>query len=161
MLEATILPSWEAIIAGIFVHQSADIFWAVVFFGLLWGWTRRLSPLLILVVGIPWAIITAAIEYFLILPWLQPWLPMQVPYWTALSVHLTSSAAYPLFPLVRQWMIRHPLPGARFARWWALVLAVGLVGIGVLWAMGETGNEFKWPVSPVQAEVLMAAFCTT
>jgi hypothetical protein len=72
----SIEPTWEAIIAGISVHQSADILWAVVFFGLLWGWTRRLSPLLILVMGIPWAIITAAIEYFLILPWLQPWLPM-------------------------------------------------------------------------------------
>jgi uncharacterized protein (DUF305 family) len=67
-------------------------------------------------------------------------------------VHLTSAAVYPLFPLVRQWVVRHPLPGARFARWWALGLAVGLVGIGVLWAMGETGNEFKWPVTPVRAE---------
>jgi uncharacterized protein (DUF305 family) len=67
-------------------------------------------------------------------------------------VHLTSAAVYPLFPLVRQWVVRHPLPGARFARWWALGLAVGLVGIGVLWTMGETGNEFKWPVTPVRAE---------
>lgn len=143
-------PSWEAIGAGILVHQSADIFWAVVFFGVLWGWTHSLSPLLILAVGIPWAILSSAIEYFLVLPWLQPWLPMQVPYWTALAVHLTSSAVYPLFPLIRQWLIYQPVAGARFARWWALVLTIGLLGMGSLWTLGASGKEMRWPFATIQ-----------
>jgi uncharacterized protein (DUF305 family) len=54
----------------------------------------------LLFAGIPWAVGTSAIEYYLMLPWLQPLVPMQVPYWTALGVHLTSAAAYPVFPWV-------------------------------------------------------------
>jgi uncharacterized protein (DUF305 family) len=77
---------------------------------------------------------------------------MQVPYWTALAVHLASAAVYPLFVLARQWVVRRPLPGAQLARWWALALGVVLVSMGVLWGLGESGREFKWPFPSVQVE---------
>lgn len=93
-------PRWVNIAAGILVHQSADLFWALVFFGLGARWAQQRSPTALLMIGIPWAVGTAAVEYYLILPWLQPLVPMQVPYWTALAVHLTSAAAYPVFPWI-------------------------------------------------------------
>lgn len=100
-------PGWQQIAAGVFVHQSADLFWAVVFFGAAGRWTVRLTPLVLLIAAIPWAAGTSAIEYYVMLPWLQPLVPMQVPYWTALGVHLTSAAAYPAFP----WVHARVLPG--------------------------------------------------
>jgi uncharacterized protein (DUF305 family) len=91
-------PAWTNIAAGIVVHQSADLFWALLFFGLAGHWTAERSPGALLGLGIPWALGTSAIEYYLLLPWLQPLVPMQVPYWTALGVHVTSALAYPVFP---------------------------------------------------------------
>jgi uncharacterized protein (DUF305 family) len=101
-------PGWQQIAAGVFVHQSADLFWAVVLFGAAGRWTARLAPIVLLFAGIPWAVGTSAIEYYLMLPWLQPLVPMQVPYWTALGVHLTSAAAYPVFPWVLARVLASP-----------------------------------------------------
>lgn len=95
-------PGWREITAGIAVHQSADIFWATTLFGPWIGKLRRRRKAVFLATTVPWAVLTSAIEYYLILPWLQPVLRMQVPYWTALTVHLSSGAAYPLFFLMRE-----------------------------------------------------------
>jgi uncharacterized protein (DUF305 family) len=105
-------PGWQQIAAGVLVHQSADLFWAVIFFGAAGRWTARLPPIVLLFAGIPWAVGTSAIEYYLMLPWLQPLVPMQVPYWTALGVHLTSAAAYPAFPWVHARVLRITAPAA-------------------------------------------------
>lgn len=116
-------PGWINIAAGIVVHQSADLFWALVFFGVAGRWTAWLSPKRLFAFGIPWAIATSAVEYYLLLPWLQPLVPMQVPYWTALGVHLTSVFAYPVFPWVHSQVIRTDLPHSRAARQWMYALA--------------------------------------
>jgi hypothetical protein len=73
-------PQWSNIAAGVFVHQSADLAWAVVFFALGRHWTWNLAPGLLLTLAMPWAALTAAIEYYVILPWLQPLVVMQVPF---------------------------------------------------------------------------------
>jgi uncharacterized protein (DUF305 family) len=124
----------------------------LVFFGFMWSWTRRLSPWHILLVGIPWAVLTSAIEYYLTLPWLQPWLMMQVPYWTALSVHLASAAVYPLLPLLRQGRGDPHPQRLRLSRWWGVGLMLALMGMGGLWALGESGHEVQWPFSSVQTD---------
>lgn len=90
--------------------------------------------------GIPWAIATSAIEYYLILPWLQPLVPMQVPYWTALGVHLTSSVAYPIFPLIHANVLRRPTSHAGSARRWAYGLAVAVV----IFAAIEAAVRLDW-----------------
>ena len=72
-------PGGREVAAGILVHQSADIFWAVLFFGLGLRWTLRMRPITVLTLAPFWAAATAAAEYWLLLPWLQPLLRMQTP----------------------------------------------------------------------------------
>src|SRR5215213_11935941 len=74
-------PSWPVIAAGILFHQSADFFWAVVFFGLLSRWTAGLGPWTIALVGVPWAILTSSLEYFVVVPFWQPIFTLNQPYW--------------------------------------------------------------------------------
>ena len=90
-------PGPVGVSAGILAHQLADFFWAVVFFGTIVPRVpRRRRTAFLLATAALWAAATAAIEYYLALPWVQPILRMQVPYWTAMGVHLSSAAAYPL-----------------------------------------------------------------
>lgn len=138
-------PTWYAILGGLVVHQSADMAWALVFFGLLGRWTRGLSPTTILLLGMPWAVLTSAIEYWGTLPWLQPIVPMQVPYWTALTVHLTSGFAYPVFPWVRSLIVTEGVPYMRFGRNWAGVLLALVAVSGIFFGLGKGGHEPRWP----------------
>lgn len=73
-------PGIREIAAGVLVHQSADLAWAIAFFALGRRWTLALSPQSLLIAALPWAVVTSAIEYYLLLPRLQPFVPMQVPY---------------------------------------------------------------------------------
>lgn len=137
-------PGWEIIMTGVFMHQSADMLWAFAFFGLFWFFTRNLTPLQILLVSIPWAVITAAIEYYTVLNWLQPLGSM--PFWTAILVHLVSSSVYPVFPLIRKLMGHANLKYVNFAEEWSIVICVGMLAFGMLWAVGNykfiVNNQF-------------------
>lgn len=93
----------------------------------------------------PWALATAAVEYFLVLPWLQPLVRMQVPYWTASMVHLTSGAAYPLLPWIREGLTGRAEDGAEGARRAALGLAGGTAALGAVALLGKRGIEPRWP----------------
>jgi hypothetical protein len=129
-------PSWPEATAGVAVHQGADIFWALLFWGAAARWTWRLPPAGLLAIAPFWAIATSAAEYYSILPWLQPLLIMQTPYWIALGVHMASAAAYPLFYWVRKWVLPYYPPNyAGFGRRIGVVLAsvlVSLVSVEVL-----------------------------
>ena len=85
-------PTAGEVAAGVAVHGLADFFWALVFFGVLGPRARRLGPPGLLAV----ALATAAVEYYAVPPWLQPWLAMQTPYRVAAMVHTASALAYPL-----------------------------------------------------------------
>jgi hypothetical protein len=94
-------PSWPVIVAGILFHQWADFTWAVVFFGLFGRWTARLSSQTILLVALPWALFTSAAEWFFLVPLIpfwQPILTLNQPYWIGFLVHAVSASMYPLFP---------------------------------------------------------------
>ena len=109
------------IAGGVLVHQGADLSWAVVFFALGRYWTWSLTAPVLLVLSLPWAAITAAIEYYVILPRLQPLVPMQVPFWTALGVHLTSGLLYPFFPQIRATVTRQSVRwSGSYAAWRSL-----------------------------------------
>ncbi len=144
--------TWYAIVAGLITHQTADLAWALVFFGLLAPWTRNLSPLAILVLSVPWAIHTSAIEYWGILPWKQPVVPMQVPYWTALTVHLSSGLMYPAFHWIRDLLTGNSKNYERFSRNWALALIAGLGLLGASFIMEQSGLEPKWPYITEEAQ---------
>ncbi|MCZ7572536.1 MAG: DUF305 domain-containing protein [Ardenticatenaceae bacterium] len=144
-------PGWGEVVAGVLVHQSADLAWALVFFGLGARWSRRLRPPALLALSAPWALITSAIEYYLILPWLQPILPMQVPYWTALTVHLASGTVYPLYPWIRERASGQEQTDKTFVRCWAAVLAGGLGLLAGLTALVRAGYGPPWPFAAKQA----------
>src|SRR3954465_15682777 len=61
-------PAWSSIAIGIGFHQWADLSWALVFFGLLGRWTSRLSPGAIAMIALPWAGLTSALEWLLLVP---------------------------------------------------------------------------------------------
>ncbi|MBY0507738.1 MAG: DUF305 domain-containing protein [Bryobacteraceae bacterium] len=138
-------PEWPGVLAGIVVHQSADIFWAVVFWGLLAQFTWSLRPRTVLALALPWALATVAIEYFVFLPLNQPLLPMQTPFWTAAGVHISSAAAYPVFYWIRK-LITGIEEHVRFARRAALALGGLLVLTAGVEALCERHMEPYWPL---------------
>jgi len=147
----TVEPTMRAMGAGLLVHQSADIFWAAV-------WGRIAAPLgrarqpATVAAWLPWSIATAAVEYYLILPWLQPLVRMEVPFWTAATVHLSSGAAYPLYPEVRKALYETEEEGVEFGRAAAFALGAGVALLAVAAARGRRGKEPRWPFGSSDAQ---------
>jgi hypothetical protein len=133
-------PTAGEVAAGLAVHVFADFFWALVFFGVLGPWTRRLGPLGLLAGALPWALATAAVEYYAVLPWLA----MQTPYWVAAMVHTASALAYPL----AFWLAGSLLGDRRwsgFGRGHAVVLGLAITLVGALAALGAARQEPALP----------------
>jgi len=117
-------PSAMAVAIGIAFHQWADFSWALVFFGVFGRWTENLHPAALAGLAIPWAILTSAMEWFVLVPLFPFWQPiftLQQPYWIGFLVHLSSAAMYPLFAWLR-WPIGHApsTDTVGFARRWTL-----------------------------------------
>jgi uncharacterized protein (DUF305 family) len=138
-------PSWPAILTGILVHQSADLWWAVVFFGFLGRWTAGLRPWTILLLAAPWAVLTSAFEWTFLVPLVPFWWPLftlEQPYWLGLVVHLMSSSLYPLFPWLRSRVARQtPLPWQRFTATWAGLALFGMLVLAVAALFGARDRE--------------------
>jgi uncharacterized protein (DUF305 family) len=140
-------PSWSAIAIGIAFHQWADFSWALVFFGVLGRWTWRLSPGAIASIAIPWAVLTSALEWFVLVPlfpFAQPIFTLQQPYWIGMLVHSSSAIVYPLF----FWLLRPEqceAPGTRtFLRIWIAGLVFALAALGCLAWASTLGFEIAW-----------------
>jgi uncharacterized protein (DUF305 family) len=141
-------PSWPVIAAGVLFHQWADFSWVIVFFGLLGRWTAHLKPGALLLIALPWAILTSASEWFFLVPLLPFWQPiftLDQPYWVGLLVHAASASMYPLFPWLRDWLAgRRPSPHRRFAAVWSSLAATGLLALGLLAYLGWQERELPW-----------------
>ena len=151
-------PQWWNIAAGVLVHQSADLAWAVVFFALGRHWTWYLTSRALLVVAMPWAALTAAIEYHAILPRLQPLVVVQVPFWTALGVHITSGLLYPFYPRIRA-------VAARQSAEWDVTSGVllgatgaGVAALTILELLGRADREPRWPLATDADRAYQAQF---
>ena len=70
---------------------------------------------------------------------------MQVPYWTALTVHLTSSLVYPVFPWVRSFFAPGSVPSAQFGRIWLMTLGALVAVFTIVYGLGNSGHEPTWP----------------
>jgi uncharacterized protein (DUF305 family) len=140
-------PTWSSIAIGIGFHQWADFSWALVFFGLLGRWTSRLTPGAIATIALPWAALTSALEWLLLVPvfpFAQPIFTLQQPYWIGLAVHSSSALVYPLFCRLR-WPDRRPgYPQDLFLESWTAGLAIALVLIGSAALAGARGYELPW-----------------
>ncbi|WGD48522.1 DUF305 domain-containing protein [Bradyrhizobium sp. CB1650] len=140
-------PSWSAILSGIAFHQSADFSWALVFFGVLGRWTAGLRPQTILLLALPWAVFSSAMEWFVLVPLFPFWQPLftlQQPYWIGLLVHSTSAVMYPLFARLRWAGSDAPEQDVRFTNAW---ITGGLVWIALLGMIALFGNhcyELPW-----------------
>jgi uncharacterized protein (DUF305 family) len=143
-------PEWWNIAAGIMVHQAADLSWAIVFFALGRYWTWNLTAPVLLVIALPWAAITAAIEYYVILPRLQPLVVMQVPFWTALGVHVTSGLLYPFYLQVRAFVVRQPIHWSGLTRVLSVALGAGIVVLSGLELLARANREPAWPLLSTQ-----------
>lgn len=98
-----------------------------------------------------WAVTTSALEYYVALPLVQPWLRMQTPYWIGLLVHLTSAAAYPLHFLLRspaEASERDRAAGVRTAA----LLGAALGAMAIPAALGARRRELPWPVDDRSAD---------
>lgn len=133
-------PGWRSTIAGTASHMAADVLWACVWFGLIQPRLRTDPRRSIPAAAFPWALGTAATEYYVFLPWLQPWLRMQVPFWTAAGVHVSSAVAYPL------WLLGSDDPDRRrFGRRAAVFLGVGMAALAGLTWSSRRGRDPRWP----------------
>jgi hypothetical protein len=62
--------------------------------------------------AVPWAILTSALEWFILVqlfPFWQPIFTLQQPYWIGFLVHLSSASMYPLFA----WLLAFRTQGIR------------------------------------------------
>jgi uncharacterized protein (DUF305 family) len=140
-------PGW-AIAIGILFHQWADFTWEVIFFGVLGRWTANKRPLAILALAVPWAVLTSALEWCLLVPvfpFRQPLFPLEQVYWLGLGVHLLSASMYPLFPYIRD-RVSGIRPSAQraFAGVWGAAAVIGLVTLAVIAWLGYNGHELHW-----------------
>jgi hypothetical protein len=63
---------------------SADFAWVLVFFGVLGRWTENLRPPVLLLLAAPWALLTSATEWLLLVPLFPFWQPiftLEQVYW--------------------------------------------------------------------------------
>ena len=141
-------PSFGAIAVGIAFHQWADISWALIFFGVLGRWTAMLGPVSLALAAVPWAILTSAFEWFLLVPLFPFWQPiftLQQPYWIGFLVHLSSASMYPLFV----WLRRSPsergvFEGRTFLRVWSVGAICGIVLLEAAVLFAAYDRELPW-----------------
>jgi uncharacterized protein (DUF305 family) len=138
-------PTVRAVVGGILFHQWADFSWAMVFFGLFGRWTASLGPRTILLLAMPWAVLTSALEWvFLVplIPFSQPIFTLVQVYWIGLLVHVASAAMYPLFPTIREWLSDEgEAVHRRFARKWVMAATGALLLLAILAGLGRLGYE--------------------
>jgi hypothetical protein len=82
-------PTVGVMAVGIAFHQWADFSWVLVFFGVFGKWTANLHPARLAGMAVPWAILTSALEWFVLVPLFPFWQPiftLQQPYWIGLLV---------------------------------------------------------------------------
>ncbi|MCA6125211.1 DUF305 domain-containing protein [Bradyrhizobium sp. WSM 1704] len=157
-------PSWGAILAGIAFHQWADLSWAVVFFGLLGRWTAYLTPIQILLAALPWAVLSSAMEWFVLVPlfpFFQPLFTLQQPYWIGLLVHASSAIMYPLFAWL--WWPASDVPArdARFARGYATAAVIAIIGLSAAALASAAGHELPWAGGDLDTDQLYIRHMTT
>jgi uncharacterized protein (DUF305 family) len=141
-------PPWWAVTVGIAFHQWADFTWEVIFFGLLGRWTAGLRPGWIALVALPWAVVTSALEWLLLVPvfpFRQPLFPLEQVYWLGLAVHLISASIYPLFPYIRDRIagVRSSLD-RRFALAWSCAALTILGALLLISVAGTRDHELPW-----------------
>jgi uncharacterized protein (DUF305 family) len=141
-------PSIGAIAVGIAFHQWADFSWALVFFGVLGKWTANRHPAWLAVDAVPWAILTSALEWFILVPLFPFWQPifsLQQPYWIGFLVHLSSACMYPLFAwLRRSASARKAFEGRTFLRVWSLGAICGILLLTAVAVFAAYDRELPW-----------------
>ncbi|MGY4497003.1 hypothetical protein ACVWYH_000930 [Bradyrhizobium sp. GM24.11] len=141
-------PTSAAVIVGIAFHQWADFSWALFFFGILGRWTAGLRSIALALVAFPWAVLTSAFEWLVLVPLLPFWQPiftLQQPYWIGFLVHLSSASMYPLYAWLRSPRIgRSATEQNGFLRVWVAGAATGLLVLSMLSAFTLAGRELPW-----------------
>src|SRR3954452_2163780 len=141
-------PTLGSILVGILFHQWADFSWALFFFGVLGKWTASLNPISLTVLAMPWAFMTSAIEWFVLVPLFPFWQPiftLQQPYWLGFLVHLSSASMYPLFAwLRRSTSQRTVFNGRTFLRAWSLGAICGIFLLAATALFAVYDRELPW-----------------
>ena len=141
-------PSIGAVAVGIAFHQWADFSWALVFFGVLGKWTANRHPAWLAVAAAPWAVLTSALEWFVLVPLLPFWQPiftLQQPYWIGFLVHLSSASMYPLFAWLRRSASeRKAFEGRLFLRVWSLGAIGGILLLGTVALLAAYDRQLPW-----------------
>jgi uncharacterized protein (DUF305 family) len=141
-------PSIGAVAIGIAFHQWADFSWALVFFGVLGKWTAERDPAWLALAAFPWAVLTSALEWLVLVPLFPFWQPiftLQQPYWIGFLVHLSSASMYPLFA----WLRRSPsqrttFEGRIFLSVWSLGAICGILLLAVAALFAAYDRELPW-----------------
>jgi uncharacterized membrane protein len=95
---------------------------------------------------VPWAFLTSALEWLLlvpILPFAQPIFTLQQPYWIGFLVHLASALVYPVFAVFRTWVTGRRSSSTGVVKVWSAGLATSLLLCALLALAGVTGHELR------------------
>jgi uncharacterized protein (DUF305 family) len=133
---------------GIAFHQWADFSWALVFFGVCGKWTANRHPAWLAVAAAPWAILTSALEWFILVPLFPFWQPiftLQQPYWIGFLVHLSSASMYPLFAWLRRRVTNQKaINGRTFLRVWSFGAICGILLLEGAALFAAYDRELPW-----------------
>jgi len=131
-------PSPAVVITGMAVNQALEFAWTLLFFLGFGRWTATATPARIALAWLPWAALTATVEWTLLMPlwpFAQPLFSLSHPLWLGWMVHAVSMSLYPLYPWLLQRLSARPRRADRFSRRWAIGAGATLVAAGVLAAL--------------------------
>jgi uncharacterized protein (DUF305 family) len=141
-------PTIGAVAVGIAFHQWADFSWALFFFGVLGKWTANRHPAWLAIAAAPWAVLTSALEWLVLVPLFPFWQPiftLQQPYWIGFLVHLSSASMYPLFAWLRRSASeRKAFEGRTFVRVWSLGAIGGILLLEAAALFAAYDSELPW-----------------
>ena len=111
-------------------------------------WTANLGPASLAMAAVPWAILTSALEWFILVPLFPFWQPiftLQQPYWIGFLVHLSSASMYPLFAWLRRSASERKAFGGRtFLRVWSLGAISGILVLAAAALFAAYDRELPW-----------------
>ncbi|MFO7655036.1 MAG: DUF305 domain-containing protein [Candidatus Krumholzibacteriia bacterium] len=138
-------PGLRDVAAGLLVHKASKVSWAVLY--RTTGAARMPAATASrrwLGVDLPYAFLASAVEYWVVLPWLQPLVRMRIPYGVVAAIHVAAGSTYGLHSLFERLLAGERPRGEGRRTLAGLLGALGAFTGLEVWA--RSNGEPRWPL---------------